>query len=172
MGLDYRFRMDMPAKNVGKVLSTMAEMRTAQVANTDAVSHQSEVILPGGEHMILPYSSKFKDGLVDVSDGSSLSLDAGLLVRLDERVAEYLVGELVYVHPGGRVYIGYIYLDVDFEPDGRAKLAFTAATTKMSLLFQESRSVQAAFIELARLGEATSCRLDIEDFTGGVDMFE
>ncbi len=46
--------------------------------------------LPGGEQVIVPFTSKFKSEPVDCSAGGSLELDTSIAVGVDDAVREFL----------------------------------------------------------------------------------
>lgn len=71
----------------------------------------------------------------------------------------------------GRVSVGYIYLTVYFSPAWHpnfASLQFTAATSAMSRMFEQSTSVRKMFTDLTADSGGVCCLLDTE--TGIFDV--
>jgi hypothetical protein len=169
MGLDYAYEIHLPASQVRRALEAVVEL--APPGQKPSVP----VTLPGGERLIIPFTSNFADDPVDCSDGRNLSLDTSLMFEVgDDEIREFLD------EPGGdRAAIGYVYLTVYFDGrrrPGYAELNFTASTTGMSLLFERSASVRRLFTGLAERVGAACCLLDKEQngyevcWTNGSDL--
>jgi len=156
MGQDYSYCVYAPASNVGRALSALVEMAPA------AERPPIEVTLPGGARMTLPFTSGSKSEPVDCSAGGDLNLDTSILIDVeDAETRSYFPPEAR--DESGRARLGYLYLTVRFAADvrpGYAELEFTAATTHMSMLMENSATVQAAFTALTIAGGGACCWLD------------
>ncbi|WP_329367436.1 hypothetical protein OG896_20480 [Streptomyces sp. NBC_00669] len=170
MGLDYSYEIFVPARNVARTLAALAELapRTGRVPPL-------EVTLPGGVPLVVPFTSNFASEPVDCSAGGTLDLDTTIMFGVDDPVRAYMEGggRAPGPEPGpgpgpdglGRAGIGYIYLTVRFTsaPHPRyAVLEFTAATSRMSVMFERSASVRTVFTGLAAAGGGACCVLDTE----------
>ena len=157
MGLDYSYCVYVPAGNVVRALNALVAMAPAGEAST-------EVTLPGGHRLTLPFTSGFKSEPVDCSDGRNLDLDTSILLDLvDDEAREYF--DEYARDESGRGRLGYLYLTVQFVSKvhpGYAELEFTAATTSMSMLMENSASVEQAFVALTKASGGVCCWLDRE----------
>jgi hypothetical protein len=164
MGLDYSYEIFTPARNVTGALVELA----ALAPRTDRVPPLT-LTLPGGDQVVVPFTSNFKSEPVDCSTGSTLELDTSIMFGVDDAVREY-VDTVHDPEPDelGRVAIGYVYLTVRFESwlhPNYASLEFTAATTGMSRMFERSASVRAVFTDLTVASGGVCCALDTESDT-------
>ncbi|MFD7433906.1 hypothetical protein [Streptomyces sp. NPDC059861] len=160
MGLDYSYEIFMPPRNVGRALTRLAEL-APQGRDTPPL----RVTLPGGEQLIVPFTSKFKSEPVDCSAGGTLELDTSIVIGVDDAMREFFLRDSDKVDERGRVSVGYIYLTVRFSPTRHpnfASLQFTAATTGMSRTFVESASIRKVFTDLAAATGGVCCLLDTE----------
>ncbi|MER7955742.1 hypothetical protein [Streptomyces sp. NPDC096030] len=160
MGLDYSYEIFMPPRNVARALTRLAEL-APQGRETPLLP----VTLPGGEQLIVPFTSKFKSEPVDCSAGGSLELDTSIVVGVDDAVREFFLRDSDRVDAQGRVSVGYIYLTVRFSPAWHpnfASLQFTAATSSMSRMFVQSASVRKVFTDLTATTGGVCCLLDTE----------
>ncbi|MFG3041842.1 hypothetical protein ACGFYZ_33575 [Streptomyces sp. NPDC048330] len=160
MGLDYSYKIFMPPRNVARALARLAEL-APQGRETPPLP----VTLPGGERLIVPFTSKFKSEPVDCSAGGSLELDTSIVVGVDDAVHKFFLRDSDRVDEQGRVSVGYIYLTVRFSPAWHpnfASLQFTAATSSMSRMFVQSASVRKVFTDLAATTGGVCCLLDTE----------
>lgn len=168
MGLDYSYEIFVPARNVARTLAALAELapRTGRVPPLD-------VTLPGGGQLVVPFTSNFASEPVDCSAGGTLDLDTTIMFGVDGAVRAYVEGGGRAPGPApepepdelGRARIGYIYLTVRFAsaPHPRyASMEFTAATSRMSVMFERSASVRTVFTGLAAAGGGACCVLDTE----------
>ncbi|MFJ7206626.1 hypothetical protein ACIQWR_24235 [Streptomyces sp. NPDC098789] len=97
-----------------------------------------------------------------------LELDTSLMVGVDDAVRAYIEGRDLEPDALGRVQIGYVYLTVRFAPAAHphhASLEFTAATSRMSRLFEHSASIRAVFTGLTAASGGVCCLLDTESDT-------
>lgn len=157
MGLDYSYEIYVPAGNVVRALTALAEQAAG-------FNPPLEVTLPGGERLLMPFTSRFKTDPVEWSAGGRLSLDTCIMVDADGVVQEYK-GDDDFRDDLGRARIGYVYLTAEYDAnlDNRyVSLSFTAATTSMSLLFEKSASVRRAFTDLTAASGGVCCLLDKE----------
>ncbi|MGW5425103.1 hypothetical protein [Streptomyces sp. NPDC003943] len=160
MGLDYSYEIFMPRRSVVRALTRLAEL-APQGRETPLLP----VILPGGERLLVPFTSKFKSEPVDCSAGGTLELDTSIMVGVDEAVREFFLRDVDRVDERGRVPVGYIYLTVRFSPAWHpdfASLQFTAATSNMSRMFVQSANVRKMFTDLTAVAGGVCCLLDTE----------
>ncbi|MFE0420962.1 hypothetical protein [Streptomyces sp. NPDC058953] len=163
MGLDYSYEIFTPAQNVARTLAELVELapRTRQVPPLT-------LTMPGGDQLVVPFTSHFKSDPVDCSTGSTLELDTSIMVGVDDEVREFVEGRGLELDELGRVEIGYIYLTIRFAPalhPRYASLQFTAATSGMSRLFERSASIRAVFTGLTAASGGVCCALDTESDT-------
>ncbi|GAB2735396.1 hypothetical protein [Kitasatospora kifunensis] len=166
MGLDYSYEIFMPPRNVARALTRLAEL-APQGRDTPPLP----VTLPGGEQLIVPFTSKYKSEPVDCSAGGTLKLDTSIMIEVDDAVREFHLRDVDRVDELGRVSVGYIYLTVWFSPAWHpnfASLQFTAATSGMSRMFERSASVRKVFTDLTVAAGGVCCLLDTE--TGTFDI--
>ncbi|GAA2123282.1 hypothetical protein GCM10009759_74260 [Kitasatospora saccharophila] len=161
VGIDYCYEIVIPAQNVARALTELAGLtpRTPRLP-------QITVTLPGGDQLVLPFTSNFKTEPVDCSDGSTLHLDTTVMFGVDDdamrEFSETVRGER---DEHGRLAVGYIYLAVEFTSwwhPGYVSLRFTAATTGMSLAFERSASIRKVFTGLTAASGGICCLLDTE----------
>ncbi|MFF9194913.1 hypothetical protein ACF09L_06885 [Streptomyces sp. NPDC014779] len=160
MGLDYSYEIFTPPRNVGRALTRLAEL-APQGHNTPPLP----VTLPGGEQVIVPFTSNFKSEPVDCSAGGRLQLDTVIAVGVDDAVREFFLRDSDRVDEQGRVSVGYVYLTVTFSGSRHpnfASLNFMAATTGMSRMFEQSASVRKLFTDLTATTGGVCCLLDTE----------
>ncbi|MDX2676415.1 hypothetical protein [Streptomyces soliscabiei] len=160
MGLDYSYEIFTPAQNVADALFQLAELapRTRRVPPLT-------LTLPGGDQVVVPFTSNFKSEPVDCSTRSVLELDTSLMVGVDDAVREFFAVEDSEFDELGRIAIGYVYLTVRFAPvlhPRYASLQFTAATSGMSRMFERSASIRAVFTGLTAAIGGVCCVLDTE----------
>ncbi|MFF1872682.1 hypothetical protein [Kitasatospora herbaricolor] len=160
MGLDYSYEIFTRAENVAGTLVKLAELapRTRRVPPL-------ALTLPGGAQVFVPFTSNFRSEPVDCSTSSSLELDTSLMFGADEAVLAFCEDLGPEVDELGRIEIGYIYLTVRFAPKRHpryASLTFTAATSGMSRLFEQSAGVRAVFTDLTAATGGVCCVLDTE----------
>ncbi|MFG2869595.1 hypothetical protein [Streptomyces sp. NPDC048338] len=160
MGLDYSYEIITPARNVAGALVELAKL-----APENRRASPLTVTLPGGDKVVLPFTSHFESDPVDCSSGSTLHLDTSMTFSGDDAVRAYCEDSHTECDELGRVAIGYIYLTVTFaleqHPDF-ASLEFTAATSRMSRLFERSASVRATFTDLTVASGGVACLFDSE----------
>ncbi|MGW1563618.1 hypothetical protein ACWCQ1_45155 [Streptomyces sp. NPDC002144] len=157
MGLDYSYEIFMPPQNVPRALTRLAEL-----ASPRRDMPRLPVTLPGGEQLILPFTSAYETEPVDCSAGGPLELDTSILIGVDDALREFARDG---IDEEGRAAVGYIYLTVRFSPAWHpnfASLQFTAATSSMSRMFVQSTSVRKTFTDLTATTGGVCCLLDTE----------
>jgi hypothetical protein len=163
MGLNYSYEIFVSPQNVFRALVELAELaprthRPPPLALT----------MPGGNQLVVPFTSRFKSEPVDCSTSGVFELDTSIMFGVDDVVREFFEGHDSEIDELGRVAVGYIYLTVRFAPalhPHYASLEFTAATSSMSRMFERSASVRAVFTSLAAASGAVCCVLDTESDT-------
>ncbi|WP_330334590.1 hypothetical protein OHS33_35740 [Streptomyces sp. NBC_00536] len=163
MGLDYSYEIITPAQNVTRALAELVEL-----APRTRREPPLTLTLPGGDQLVVPFTSNFKSDPVDCSTDSVLELDTSLMVGVDDAVREYVEGRVLELDELGRAEIGYVYLTARLAPvqhPRHASLQFTAATSGMSRMFERSASIRAAFTGLTAASGGVCCLLDTEGDT-------
>ena len=163
MGLDYSYKIIVPAHNVARALIEVTKLAPPARRATPLT-----VTLPGGARIDVPFTSHFKSEPVDCSTSNSLQLDTSIMFGVDEAVRQFCGDRDSEPDESGRVAIGYVYLTVQFAPVPHprfASLEFTAATSGMSRLFERSTSIRAVFTGLTRASGGVCCLLDTESDT-------
>jgi hypothetical protein len=160
MGLDYSYEIFTPAQNVASALAELAELapRTHRLPPLT-------LTMPGGDQVIVPFTSNFKSEPVDCSTSSMLELDTSIMFGVDDVVREFWDVRDSEFDELGRIAIGYVYLTVRFAPalhPRYASLQFTAATSGMSRMFERSASIRAVFTGLTVASGGVCCVLDTE----------
>ncbi|WP_034263958.1 hypothetical protein [Actinospica robiniae] len=160
MGIDYSFEIFVPAGNVARALTLLAEL--APQCDRDRLPLR--VDLPGGERLSLPFTSGFEHRPIDASSADVLDLETWIMFGADDAVREHR-NPAAEIDELGRVEVGYIYLTVTFARARHARFAsldFTAAATSMSLMFQQSESVRKTFTDLTVASGGVCCLLDTQ----------
>ncbi|MGW1189971.1 hypothetical protein [Streptomyces sp. NPDC002559] len=161
MGLTYGYDIYLPPRNVAGALTGLAAL-----APPNRVVPPLDVTLPGGDRVVLPFTSNFKSEPVDRSAGGTLDLDTSLLFGADDVVRAYAQEKGLEPEEDGRVRIGYVYLTIRFESrsDPRyASLEFWAATSAMSRVFARSAGVREVFTGLTAAAGGVCCLFDTGD---------
>ncbi|BEL05537.1 hypothetical protein Q0Z83_037280 [Actinoplanes sichuanensis] len=158
MGIDYGYALYLPTHAVGRALRAAAAIARPGIGPVD-------VTVPGGERITLPFRGK------PTGDVDHWELDSLLYFPVgDEAIRRWAERERTagsQEHPDalGRIWIGSIYLSFwrnhGLRP-GYSQLKFTAATTGMSRLFEQSPSIRDVFVELAESAGAVCLVLDRE----------
>ncbi|MFB7864765.1 hypothetical protein [Streptomyces sp. NPDC056069] len=164
MGIDYSYEIVVPPRNVARALTELAEL-----APRAGGGPLTTVTLPGGDQVLLPFTSNFRNEPVDCSDGSTLHLDTAIMFGIDDdAMREFSETSRRDPDERGRLAVGYIYLAVQFTSwwhPGYVSLCFTAATTGMSLAFERSASIREVFTGLTAASGGVCCLLDTETVT-------
>lgn len=163
MGLDYSYRILVPAHDVGGALIELTKLAPPVRRRTPLT-----VTMPDGARLDLPFTSNFTSEPVDCSAGDALELDTSILFGVDDALREYWADRAYETDASGRVAVGYVYLTVKFAPVPHprfASLEFTAATSGMSRLFERSASARAVFTGLTAACGGVCCLLDTESDT-------
>ncbi|MFJ1551532.1 hypothetical protein [Streptomyces sp. NPDC088246] len=125
-----------------------------------------ELILPGGDRLVLPFTSHFKSEPVDSSTSSTLELDTSIMFGVDDAVRECGEAHGHETEEDGRVEIGYVYLTIRFESllhPRYASVEFWAATSAMSRMFARSARVRDVFTGLTAASGGVCCLFDTGD---------
>ncbi|QFY10325.1 hypothetical protein GBF35_30190 [Nonomuraea phyllanthi] len=172
MGLDYSYELYLHRRYAEGVLSDLAAGKTA---THDSTGH-TVVELPGGRHLVMPFTSGFTSGRT-LPLSPELALDLTIGFTEDEHVRDYATARAIpaedtdprwSTNADGRLRyeIGYIYLTVHeaswLRPD-HLELCFMAATSTMSRLFRDSASIRDFFATLAIRNSGLLCVLDVEN---------
>lgn len=161
MGLVYSYDVYLRPRNVAKALARLAEL-----APPARRVPPLEITLPGGERLVLPFTSRFESEPVDCSTSSTLELDTSLMFDVDDALREYAKSGGPEPQPDGRIQIGYIYATIRFESflhPGYAAVECSAATSGMSRLFARSTSIRKAFTDLTAAVGGVCCLFDTGD---------
>ncbi|MER6561327.1 hypothetical protein ABT300_27060 [Streptomyces sp. NPDC001027] len=161
MGLTYSYDIYVRPRNVGRVLANLAELAPPARAVPPL-----EVTLPGGDRLVLPFTSRFESEPVDCSTSSTLELDMSLMFELDDALREYAQTSGADPDADGRIQIGYIYAVIRFESllhPGYASVDCWAATTGMSRTFARSVNIRKAFTDLTADSGGVCCLFDTGD---------
>jgi hypothetical protein len=149
VGATYTFHLCFPAACAPAVLRAAAAM-------ADPVG-ESRVRLPDGSSLAVPFTVRLNSGEVALGAEPWTTFDASLWLPVDEAVRAFVEGDEASDaslrrtrragEGGPEVAIGYVYLTVGV---GRryALLSFSAPTTDMSLLFQNSAAIRGRFDRL------------------------
>lgn len=161
MGLIYSYDLYLRPQNVAKALANLSELAPPARAVPPL-----DVTLPGGERLLLPFTSNFKSEPVDCSTSSGLELDMSLMFDLDEPLRAYARTGGPEPEADGRLQVGYVYATIRFEsslhPD-YASVDCWAATSGMSRLFAQSGSVRKVFTDLTADSGGVCCLFDTGD---------
>ncbi|MEV6589794.1 hypothetical protein [Streptomyces acidicola] len=161
MGLIYGYDIYLRPRNVAGALANLAELAPP----TRGVP-PLELTLPGGDRLVLPFTSHFKSEPVDCSTSSTLELDTSIMFGVDDAVREYGEPRGHEAEEDGRVGIGYVYLTIRFESllhPRYASMEFWAATSAMSRMFARSARVREVFIGLTAASGGVCCLFDTGD---------
>jgi hypothetical protein len=152
MGLDYSFVLHFKQQDPWKLLEGLS-------AFADQGLQEHTAILYPGEIMRLPFEAwaGTEEKLPIPFDDDSKEWDfmTSLYFEPDEELIDYAENNgIADAREQKQIAIGYIYLTVDnkWQADGdqasppMLRLQFTAATSRMSILFTESYSMRNAFI--------------------------
>ncbi|WP_326550978.1 hypothetical protein [Micromonospora sp. NBC_01813] len=158
MGIDYGYDLYLPTCAVGRALRAVASIARHGIGSVD-------VVVPGGQRLTLPFRGEPTD------DVDHWSLDTCLFFPVgDEAIrawaeVEQRAGRQKHPDAQGRIWVGSVYLSFwrhcGLRPD-YSRLDFTAATTSMSRLFEQSASIRDTFTGLAESVGAACLMLDRE----------
>ncbi|MFE4423049.1 hypothetical protein [Streptomyces sp. NPDC056817] len=161
MGLTYGYDIYLRPRNVAKALANLGEL-----APPAPRVPPLELTLPGGERLVLPFTSHFKSEPVDCSTSSTLELDTSIMFDVDDALREYAETGGPEPEADGRIQIGYVYATIRFESflhPGYASLEFWAATSGMSRLFARSTNIRKVFTDLTAASGGVCCLFDTGD---------
>ncbi|MGV9989117.1 hypothetical protein [Streptomyces olivaceus] len=161
MGLIYGYDIYLHPKNIARALGNLAELAPPAHAVPPL-----KVTLPGGDRLVLPFTSHFKSDPVDCSTSDTLELDMSLMFDVDDALREYAQTDGLGSEADGRIRIGYIYATIRFESllhPGYASVECWAATTGMSRLFARSANVRKVFTDLTAESGGACCLFDTGD---------
>ncbi|MFC9466910.1 hypothetical protein [Streptomyces coelicoflavus] len=165
MGLDYGYDIYLRPRNVAGALSAVAAL-----APPSRDVPPLDVTLPGGERVVLPFTSGFGSEPVDCSARGTLRLDTSLMFPVDDAVRAYGESSGLPPEENGRVRIGYVYLTVRFKSlldPAYTSMEFWAATSGMSRLFERSASIRKTFTDLTAAVGGVCCQFDRGDGSPG-----
>ncbi|MFH8776177.1 hypothetical protein ACIF83_40050 [Streptomyces sp. NPDC085866] len=161
MGLAYGYDIYLRPRNVARALANLAEL-----APPARGVPPLELTLPGGDRLVLPFTSHFQSEPVDCSTSSMLELDTSIMFGVDDAVREYVETQGHGTEEDGRIGIGYVYLTIRFESllhPRYASMEFWAATSAMSRMFARSTRVREVFTGLTAAGGGVCCLFDTGD---------
>ncbi|MFE7236550.1 hypothetical protein ACWCRF_31220 [Streptomyces sp. NPDC002405] len=161
MGLTYGYDVYLRPRNVAKALANLAEL-----APPAPRVPPLELTLPGGDRLVLPFTSRFKSEPVDCSTNSTLELDTSIMFDVDDALREYAEAGGPEPEADGRIQIGYIYATIRFESflhPGYASVECWAATSGMSRLFARSTNIRKVFTDLTAASGGVCCLFDTGD---------
>ncbi|MFE5240386.1 MULTISPECIES: hypothetical protein [unclassified Streptomyces] len=161
MGLIYSYDIYLRPRNVAKVLAHLAEL-----APPARRVPPLELTLPGGDRLVLPFTSHFKSEPVDCSTSSTLELDTSIMFDVDDALRAYAETGGPEPEADGRLQVGYIYATIRFESflhPGYASVRCWAATSGMSRMFARSTNVRKVFTDLAAASGGVCCLFDTGD---------
>ncbi|MFD6277372.1 hypothetical protein ACFWFI_17645 [Streptomyces sp. NPDC060209] len=161
MGLTYGYDMYLRPRNVARALANLAEL-----APSTRGKPPLELTLPGGDRLVLPFTSHFRSEPVDCSTSSTLELDTSIMFDVDDALREYAATGGPEPEADGRIQIGYIYATIRFESllhPGYASVECWAATSGMSRLFARSTNVRRVFTDLTAASGGVCCLFDTGD---------
>lgn len=163
MGLIYGYDIYLRPRNVARALTNLAGLAPPAHAVPPL-----EITLPGGDRLVLPFTSHFKSDPVNCSTSDALELDTSLMFDVDDALNEYAQTGGLVPEADGRIQIGYIYATIRFESllhPGYASVECWAATSGMSRLFARSANVRKVFTDLAAESGGVCCLFDTGDGT-------
>lgn len=163
MGIDYSYEIFLPPRNIPTALTQLADLAPPNFRKPPL-----PVTLPGGEQVVVPFTSRFQSDPVDVSGGGPLHLETVLMVPVDDAVRKFYHRPDPEIDESGRTWVGIVYLTVRFAPSWHpdfASMQFTAAVSDMSRMFLHSASVRKVFTDLTAAGGGVCCLLDRETDT-------
>ncbi|MFB4423404.1 hypothetical protein C5F59_020245 [Streptomyces sp. QL37] len=161
MGLTYGYDIYLRPRNVAGALTALAEL-----APPDSRVPPLDLTLPGGDRLVLPFTSNFGSEPVDSSTGGTFELDTSIMFEADDALSEYAKAGGHEPGADGRIQVGYVYATVRFESflhPGYASLEFWAATSGMSRLFARSANVRKTFTDLTAVSGGVCCLFDTGD---------
>lgn len=161
MGLIYSYTIYLRSRNVAKALTNLADL-----APPAPRVQPLKLTLPGGEQLVLPFTSNFKSESVDGSTSSTFELDTSIMFDVDDALRAYAEEGGPEPEADGRIRIGYIYATIRFESfphPGYASVECWAATSGMSRLFARSTNIRKVFTELAAASGGVCCLFDTGD---------
>ncbi|MFJ8884568.1 hypothetical protein ACIRJR_14345 [Streptomyces sp. NPDC102402] len=160
MGLIYSYDIYLRPRYVARALTALAGL--APPPRTPPL----ELTMPGGERLVLPFTSGFRSDPVDCSSNSVLELDTSLMFDLDDPLREYAETYGPEAEADGRVRIGYVYATIRFESflhPGYALVNCWPATSAMSRLFARSPNIRKTFTDLTAAVGGVCCLFDTGD---------
>ncbi|MGW2960888.1 hypothetical protein ACWDGI_20795 [Streptomyces sp. NPDC001220] len=161
MGLIYGYDIYLRPRNVARALANLAEL-----APPARVVPPLEITLPGGDRIVLPFTSRFRSEPVDCSTSSTLELDMSLVFDVDDALREYARLNGPGLETDGRIQIGYIYATIRFDSPlhpGYTSVECWAASSAMSRLFARSANIRKVFTDLTADSGGVCCLFDTGD---------
>ncbi|WP_432103028.1 hypothetical protein [Streptomyces sp. bgisy091] len=162
MGLTYSYAAYLRPRRVVRLLDQLAGLAPPEYGTS-----RTEILLPGGDRLTVPFRSEAAPGApVDASDGSPFELHTSLMFEPDDALTEYARDYGPAPEADGRVQIGYIYASVRFSSDlhpGYAEVDCWAATSGMSRLFARSPVIRRTFTTVTAAAGGVCCLFDTGD---------
>ncbi|MFG2587639.1 hypothetical protein [Streptomyces sp. NPDC048438] len=161
MGLTYGYDIYLRPRNIARALTALAAL-----APPASRVPPLELTLPGGDRLVLPFTSHFESEPVDCSTGSTFELDTSIMFDVDDALREYAKTGGPEPDADGRLQVGYVYATIRFQSflhPGYASVEFWAATSGMSRLFARSANVRKMFTDLTAAGGGVCCLFDTGD---------
>ncbi|KIX79029.1 hypothetical protein SF12_06430 [Streptomyces sp. MBRL 601] len=161
MGLDYGYDIYLRPRHVARALTSLAAL-----APDDRAVPPLKVTLPGGDQVVLPFTSDFKSDPVDYSTSDTFEFDTVLMFDVDETLREFSRTDGPDLEGDGRIRIGYIYVTVRYQTflhPGYVSIECWAATSGMSRLFARSANVRKVFTDLTAASGGVCCLFDTGD---------
>ncbi|MFC7304221.1 hypothetical protein ACFQVC_08355 [Streptomyces monticola] len=161
MGLAYGYDIYLRPRSVARALANLS----GRAPPARAVA-PLEVTLPGGDRLVLPFTSQFRSEPVDCSTSSAFELDLSLMFDVDDALRGYAQTNGTGTGADGRIQIGYICATIRFESllhPGYASVECWAATSGMSRMFARSAGVRKVFTDLTADSGGACCLFDTGD---------
>lgn len=177
MGLNYSFEIFFPDSEVTTLLLELRALLTGPYPEDPRDDPHAKpartLVLVDDRRVHLPCTAQWTAGITIALERNvkSPSLDLSLFFEREPVIEAYddenssSIGFLFDTDepPQPRfLRVGYIYGQI-WRGEAISRASFTAATTRMSRLFEESPSVQRTFVALARRCRAELVALDLEE---------
>jgi hypothetical protein len=166
MGLDYSVELFFPIENIKAALE-------ATVENAGEFKAETTIMLPNGDTITVPFANKVEqlnNGTkeeVELNANKSMRLILVMRFPFDETIEKFIARSNPFylaAHQGeADCRIGLIYLGIHCG-ESYAKFSFTASTSQMSLLFQDSPSVHQVFRNILSKAGGLYGHIDIEAY--------
>lgn len=162
VGLIYGYDIYLRPGNVARALTNLAALAAPRAPAVPPL----DVTLPGGDRLLLPFTSHLAGEPVDCSTSSTLELDMSLLFDVDDALLQYAQARGSEPDADGRIRSGYIYATIRFASvlhPGYTSVECWAASSGMSRLFAQSANVRKVFTDLTADSGGVCCLFDTGD---------